>query len=123
MAVKIARRKIHFAEEASFTEYFIHEADTFKEFVPIKRGHIAHAGNHVADGNRRCRLLLMLGADDFIRRGALRVQSLIEPKQNGANLGIEVSQALDQLDCKRPIEWFVFKIAQNRGRDRWRISA
>ena len=104
----IARRKIHFAEQTSLTERFVYEADTFKEFIPIKSGHIAHARNHIADAYSRCRLVLMLGANDFIRRGALRIQPLIKPEKNGTDLGIQVSQTLDKLDRECPIQWLMF---------------
>src|SRR5512145_2859549 len=55
-------------------EYRVDETDTFKEFRPVERGNQAHAGNHVAYGHVHSRLLLVLYADNLIRRGALSLQ-------------------------------------------------
>ena len=71
VAVGIARGEIHLGEFAAVAENLVDQADAFKKVLPFEGGHQPHAGDDVADGHAHGRLLLMLGADDFIGAGAL----------------------------------------------------
>src|SRR6202166_3339078 len=79
----------HCARLRMCTPHFIHHADAVEEFTPVKGRHQPHAHDHVAHGNTHGRLILVLGADDFIRRSSLCVQPFIEPEKDRANLRIK----------------------------------
>ena len=115
MAVVIARGKIHVGEIAAAAQHFVHQADALEELFPIERRREPHTGDDVAHRHAHGGLLLMLGAHDFIRCGALRGEAFIEPDKNGADLGIEVAQALDQLHGEGALERLVFEPAQHGG--------
>ena len=105
MAVVVPRAKIHVGEMGAVAENFIDQADALKKFLPVKCGNQAHAGDDVAHRNAHGALFLVFGADNFIGAGPGNGQALIEPKQNGADLGIQIAQALDKLHGERRVQW------------------
>jgi len=113
MAIIITSREIHLSEKGAVAQNRIHQADTLEELVPVKGGHQPHAGDDIAYGNGHSRLILVLGADDFIRRSSLRVQPFIEPKQDRANLRIQISQTLDELYRECSIQRSLLKTPEN----------
>jgi len=46
----------------------------------------------------------VFGPDNFVGVRLRKGQALIEPKQNGTDLGIQIAQALYKLDCERPLQ-------------------
>jgi hypothetical protein len=82
-------RLSHGARSRRCTQNFIDQADALEEFMPVKGRHQPHAHDHVAHGNTHGRLILVLGADDLVRRSSLCVQPFIEPEKDRANLRIK----------------------------------
>ena len=122
MAVIVARGEVHFAEIASAAQHVIHQADALEKCFPVERGGEPHAGDDVAHGHAHGGLLLMLGADDFIRGSSLRGKAFVQPDQNWADLGIEVAQTLHQLHGKRALQWLIFETAQHSGGRNGRLA-
>ena len=56
----------------------------------------------------------MFGMNDFIGAGSANRQALVEPEQNGANLRVQVPQALDQLHGERLVQRGFLKTVQSR---------
>src|ERR1700716_1239984 len=62
----------------------------------------------------------MLGPNDFVGGRALRIQALIEPKQDRADLRVQITKTLDKLHRERSVLGLVLKLAQGgRGRDQF----
>ena len=98
MPIGIAGGEIELREIRVSAENLIHQADAFKKIGPLEGGHQAHAGDDVAHRHVHGRLQLVLLADDIVRGGLLFRQPLIQPRQDGANVGIHIAQPLEQLD-------------------------
>ena len=116
MAVFVASGKVHRREVAAVAENFIHQADALNKFLPVKCRRQAHAGDQVAHRYAHRGLVLMHGADNFIRSGSLGGQALVEPYQHRGHLGIQIAQALYELHGKRRGQRSFFKTAQSRRR-------
>ena len=97
------------AKWVSVAENFIYKADAFKEFLPVKCGNQTHAGNDIAHRHAHGPLFLVFGADNFIGVRSRKGQALIEPKQNGADLGVQIPQALYKLHRERRLQWSFLK--------------
>ncbi len=123
VAIIVPSREIHFREKTFVTQNLIHQADALEEFVPIKSGHQPHARNYVAHGNGHGRLILVLGADDFIRRGSLRVQPFIEPEQDRTYLRIQIAQTLNELHRECSLQRPLLKSTENDRRNRREIAS
>ena len=65
----------------------------------------------------------MLGADDFIRRGALGGQALVQPHENGAHFRIQIAQTLHELNGKSSFERFFLEFAEDAGRRNHGLAA
>ena len=102
------------AKSVSVAENFVHQADALKEFLPVKFGNQAHAGDDVAHGHAHGSLLLVLGADNFIGVRSRKGQALIEPNQNGPDLWVQIPQALDKLHGKRSFQGSFLKALKGR---------
>src|SRR6202047_2128597 len=116
MAIVTPGCEIHFGKIASGAQNLVNQAHAFKKNLPIKIGGQPHAGDHVAAGDGDGCWSLMLGADDFIRRGAWRSQPFVEPNENGTDFGIEISQSLNELNGESPFKRLLFKVSKNAGR-------
>src|SRR5580692_1316859 len=110
MAIGVARGEVHSAEIASLAQNLVDQADLLKKLLPVKRGSQSHAGDDVAHGDAHGRLQLVFGAYNLVGAGALCRQTVIEPDQYRTDLGIQIAQALDQLNGERPVEWFFFEL-------------
>ena len=93
MAVGIARRKVHGREITAIAQYPINKTDALKKRFPIEVCDQAHAGNDISHRHTGGRLLLVLGAHDFIRAGSLSSQTFVKPEENGTYFGIQITQA------------------------------
>src|SRR5579863_95334 len=113
MPVMVSRCEIHFCIATINSQYLIHQADAFNKCLPIKSRRQAHARYDVPNGYAHLCLLLMLAANGFIRRGSLFLQSFVKPPQDRANFWIEITQSLDQLYGKRPLQRLLIEAIQS----------
>ena len=123
VAIVIARGKIHVRKITSVAQNLIHQADAFEEHLPVELRHQAHAGDDVAHGDSHGRLLLVLRPDDFIRRGTLGSQALVQPYENRANFRVQVAQTLHELNGKSPFERFSLEFPEYAGRGNHSLPA
>ena len=63
----------------------------------------------------------MFDAYDFVGARTLSSQAIVEPHENGADLWIEVAQALDKLNGEGAIQGLFFELPKNRGRRNKRL--
>ena len=96
----IACREVRSSKARVGPEDGVDQTDALEEFLPVERGHQAHAGDHVADGHVHRRLLLVLDPDDLIDRCPLRRQAFLEPAQRRRDHRVLIAQPLDELDRK-----------------------
>src|SRR5579862_9709378 len=119
MPVGIPRAEVHLAKVASIAKGLVYQVRAFEKSVPIKLGSPSHARDDVAHCYAHRCLLLMFGAHNVVRGSALGGQAFVQPQKNGTDLWIQVSQPLNQLNGKGPIERLLLKLAKGRG---WRQS-
>ena len=119
LPVAVARREVHLPEAGVRPQDRIDEADALEQVRPVDGGYRAHARDHVANGDARRALALVLVANDRVRGRAGRRQAAFQPCECGRDLRILVAQALQQLDCEGRRQRLVVPFPQD-GRQRFR---
>ena len=119
LPVAVARREVHLPEAGVRPQDRIDEADAFEQVCPVDGGDRTHARDHVADGDARRALALVLVANDRVGGRAGRRQAAFQPCECGRHLRVLVTQPLQQLDGERRRQRLVVPFPQH-GRQRFR---
>ena len=98
MPVMIACHEVRSSTARVGPEDGIDQTDALEEYLPVERGHQAHAGDHIADGHVHRRLSLVLDSDNLIDRRPLRREAFLEPAQRRRAHRVLIAQPLDELD-------------------------